>query len=215
MNGNVNIMNKIGRILIVTLGGIAGGIPIGIMEGSNELFDATISIPLLSGLLGLSFGIMSELARKRNELVKFIARVLGCSLFLFLLFWIFLGCDAIWDTISVYSGGGRGEISVTGPIIWILRWYWPIILSVIIGLSLGEGLLGKRNIAVRVIGTTAITALLSGVGYDVTAYLMSFGQSGYSCHYEGYLLGCLIAGGIALGYAISEAIIKDKKAIIT
>ena len=212
MNMSINTIKKIGRILIVTFGGIVGGIPI---AGGDSGMFSPIAIPWVSGLLGLSFGIMSELTRKWNGLVKFIARVLGCSLFLFLLFWICWGWDVILDTISVYSGRGRGEGGlITGSMMSILYWYWPIILSVIVGLSFGQGLLNKRNLAVRAIGTTAIATLIIGVVYDIQAYLVSFGQFGYSCHYEGYLLGCLIAGGIALGYAVAEAVIKDKKAII-
>lgn len=179
------------RILIITIGGILGGIPVGIMARTEF---HVVALVILAGLISLGFGIGSELTEKRTELIRIITRTLSCIFTFFISFWVF----SFFTNVSNFFD----------ELCFLVATLGLIFIPMALGISIADGLLKKRNIIVRIVGTTIGGALFCGVARDILA----FPHEGHSN--QGFLFGGFIAFGISLGLAISQLIAKNKGIIL-
>ena len=182
---SINIINKIGRILIVAIcGAVAGLIVAGISYDKichGEPIDDILFTLFFGGLGGLSFGIGTELVRKKGEIIKSLMRVLSCIIVCLVAFMVF---KTLFPQVAF-------NIFMSGP----------LLVPMILGVSIITGLL-KRWLYLKIIAGSLCSAFLT-IWYSHIVY-------GYSlCWY--YLLGGCVGVGIIVGAEISNVLYEKFK----
>lgn len=195
--------DRLKRILIVGAGGVLGGLFMGIL---CRRYFAVVGVCIIGGLVGLCLGVASELTRKINELVRAIVRTFSCWGLLFALFWLFYFLE---NLPFLFRGLNIDSIGYIGHLAEIIYKADSIFISVVLGLSITEGLLKRQNVLIRVIAATVCGAFFCGIIVFCYSFIYSFRFS-WEELYQGPLYGASVALGLIIGLILSEKIGKKK-----
>lgn len=191
--------DRLKRILIVGAGGALGGFLLGIFWRQHF---SIVGISLVSGFVGLGFGIASELTRKRNELIRVIVRTLSCVGVLYVLFWLFYFLE---NLPFIFQGLNIEIPGFVGHLAEIIYKAHPIFILVVFGISITEELSKGRNLLIRITAGIVCSAFFCGFIGLPYSFKISWEEL-----YQGSLYGASIALGLIIGVIISEKIGREK-----
>lgn len=187
-------MKKFKRVLVITICGILGGLLAGIVSFgklSNEgpFIDIILSL-LFGGIIGLSFGMGSELMQNKGMLIKTFVRTIMRGLFCLIISLVLFGIFYILSSIWV---GSVIELMAFAIMITI-----HILFAMTLGISLGVEITRKMPYLLRGIGGIIGGIMLIPLAGYIFRYVY------YELPFQVYLLGSLIGLSITIGSVISE-----------